>query len=107
MCASFQILVDRDVERPLPLEEDMKKVVAERVNDSYKTKRGAMVDYHSAISLLNRYVQTLPVDLFTKPVILWRKVEVAKPLFRVCLELPPQSSLREEIAVSVQSCEQS
>lgn len=81
----------------------MKKVVAERVNDSYKTQRGAMVDYHSAISLLNRYVQSLPVDFFTKPVILWRKIAQAKPLFRVCLELPPQSSLREEITVSVQS----
>lgn len=80
----------------------MQRIVEDRINETYKTSIGAQLDYFSSISLLNRYVQTLPTDYFTKPTILWRKKpNIQEPnKLTVLLEMPPQSPLRQEIEVS-------
>lgn len=84
------------------MKEDIQRIVEDRVNETYKTSIGAQLDYFSAISLVNRYIQTLPTDYFTKPTILWRKnfEPKATEKFTVVLEMPPQSTIRQEIHVS-------
>lgn len=92
-------MVERAVDRPPPLQEDIDKALEQKYNEVYKTKRGAGVDYLSAISLVNRYCTALPRDEFTEPVPQW-EMKSDKNLITVSILLPIQSSVRHEIQVS-------
>lgn len=92
-------MVDRAVDRPPPLQEDIDKAVEQKYNEVYTTVKGAVVDYFSAISLVNRYCTSLPRDEFTEPVPQWDLIS-DKNLITVSILLPIQSTVRHKIYVS-------
>lgn len=92
--------MDKAVDRPEPLQDDIEKIVTDRINETYKTCTGAAVDYFSSISLLNRYVMSLPVDFFTKSTVEWRRINKEHGKMIVAINLPLQSPIKHEIFVS-------
>lgn len=94
--------MEKLVDRPEPMQEDIDKAVEQRENEKFTTETGATVDYFSAIALVNRYCQALPFDTFTEPVPQWeqRKEQVNHKIqFIVSILLPIQSPLKEEVQV--------
>lgn len=96
-------LVEKAVDRPPPLQDDIDKAAEMEYNETFRTERGATVDYFSAISLVNRYCMSLPQDVFTIPAIQWshKKDDVRPSWFIVSVLLPIQSPLKHEIRVSI------
>lgn len=92
----FQYLVDKAIDRPPPLQNDIEKAVEQKYNEKFTTVKGATVDYASATQLINRYCSCLPSDMFTLPQILWDEEEV-KNNFSASILLPIQSSLKDKI----------
>lgn len=91
--------MEKAVDRPPPLQDDIDKAIEQKYNEEYKTARGAIVDYYSAIQLVNRYCQALPSDMFTNPAPLWES-QTEKGEISVTIWLPIQSPLKNEIKVS-------
>lgn len=85
----------------MPHQDDIDKVMEQKYNEKYSTSEGAVVDYFSAIALVNRYCASLPCDIFTRPAIEWSAVP--KQTFMVSIFLPIQSPCRDEIRVSLSS----
>lgn len=92
--------MEKAVDRPPPLQEDIDKAVELRYNEVFKTPKGAAVDYFSAISLVNRYCTSLPRDEFTDPVPIWEQETDNAGRFTVKIMLPIQSPLKSVIVVS-------
>lgn len=92
--------MDKSVDRELPANEYVEKEFMNRLNRVYQTPEGGKVDMNSAVSLLNRYCQTLPSDQFTLPSVIWEKKKEEGPKVIVGVTLPIQANLREEIEVS-------
>lgn len=95
----FQYLVDKAVNRPPPLQDDIEKAVEQKYSETFKTPKGATVDYNSVMALINRYCMSLPYDMFTVPAIFWEDTPV-KNHYSASILLPIQSSLKEKITVS-------
>lgn len=92
-------MVDRAVDRPPPLQEDIDKAVEQRYNEVFETNKKATADYFSSISLVNRYCTSLPRDEFTDPTPQW-EFKMVKNQFEVTILLPIQSSIKDPIVVS-------
>lgn len=95
----LQFLVDKAVDRDPPLQDDIEKAIEKKYDEQFKTNKGAVVDYASATSLLNRYCFGLPCDIFTVPAVQWIE-KTHKIPHLVAVLLPIQSPLRDEITVS-------
>lgn len=91
--------MDKAVDRPPPLQDDIDKAIEKKYNEEYKTSKGAIVDYYSAIALVNRYCISLPSDMFTNPVPIWESQTINGGI-SVSIWLPIQSPLKNEIKVS-------
>lgn len=96
-------LVEKAVDRPPPLQDEIDKAAELEYNEIFKTGKGATVDYYSATALINRYCMSLPQDVFTIPALQWshKNDEVRSTWFVVSVFLPIQSPLRDEIRVSI------
>lgn len=93
-------MVERAVDRPPPLQDDIDKATEQKYNEIYQTSKGATADYFSSISLVNRYCTSLPRDEFTEVLPQW-ELNTENDKFQVTIYLPIQSQLRNEIIVSV------
>lgn len=93
--------MEKAVDRPPPLQDDIDKATEQKINEILKTPKGATCDYFSAVGLLNRYCQSLPKDQFTDQINLqWEDVSVKdtfKTIFMVKIILPIQSPYKEEV----------
>lgn len=96
----MQYLVERAIDRPQPIQDDIDQIHEKQYNEQYRTDIGAVVDYASAVSLMNRYCDILPSDHFTQPTVTWRRVRKPNGKYVVCILLPIQSPISYEIFVS-------
>lgn len=102
----FQYLVEKTVDRQPPQQDDIDKAIEQKLNKKLTTRKGATVDYLSAISLLNRYCTSLPRDQFTEPLPQWEDLTekgADKKPFIIKIVLPIQSPLKMEILVRIYS----
>lgn len=96
-----QYLIVKAIDRPPPLEKEIKAEFVDTLIEPFVTPAGACINALSAISLLNRYCMTLPVDKFTVFSVAWSQVENSLGTI-VKVQLPMQSTVREPISVSIQ-----
>lgn len=97
-------MVERAIDRIPPSNNDIEKAIGHSLIKPLVTPAGARVDYRSAISLLNRYCMTLPSDQFTVPAVIWKKIKDEQTgKVAIKLLLPVQSSIRDEIVVSLRA----
>lgn len=95
-----EFLIGKSINRPEPDEDAVTKEFSNVTIKPYTTKCGAILEAIGAISLLNRYCQTLPVDAFTCCTVLF-DFEVADGKFIGRLIMPSQSTIKETIVVSM------
>uniref|UniRef100_A0A182PBR4 Dicer-2 n=1 Tax=Anopheles epiroticus TaxID=199890 RepID=A0A182PBR4_9DIPT len=93
----MQELVGRTINRPEPLEEDVRKELLDDLIPPFYTPYKAKLDALSAIQLLNRYCMTMPRDLFTGSNVSWERHDMSPTEIIVSVKLPIQSSVREVI----------
>lgn len=91
--------MERAVDRELPANDLIENEFLDRYNRSYETPEGAKADMRCALSLLNRYCQTLPADQFTQPSVTWSKKNAPGGAVVVSVLLPIQSQIKDEIEV--------
>lgn len=92
-------MVGKTIDRPEPLEEDIKKEFADTLIPIFRTPKGAILERTSAIQLLNRYCQTMPNDMFNKSQIIWDSTDASEGVV-VKLLLPIQSVVKDAVVVS-------
>lgn len=93
--------MEKAIDRPPPNQDDIDEMLEKTINEQYNSRTGATIDYHSAISILNRYCDLLPRDSFTMPTVTWRRIDKPDKKIIVCILLPIQSPVNYEICVSI------
>ncbi|KFB49809.1 AGAP012289-PA-like protein [Anopheles sinensis] len=90
-------LVGKTIDRPLPLEQDVRNELLDDIIPPFYTPIGAKLDALSSLQLLNRYCMSMPRDLFTGSNATWERHDGVGGKFYVSVKLPLQSSVRETI----------
>lgn len=91
------------IDREPPSQDDIDQVFYKKYNKTHTTSKGAIVDFASGIRLLNRYCDSLPADQFTSSAVAWNTYEKEGGKLVVGITLPIQSSVQQEILVSLYS----
>lgn len=92
-----QELVGKTINRPEPLENDVRKELLDDLIPPFYTPFKAKLDALSAIQLLNRYCMSMPRDLFTGSNVTWERIDRSPTEIIVTVKLPLQSTVREVI----------
>ncbi|XP_058129328.1 endoribonuclease Dcr-2 [Anopheles coustani] len=90
-------LVGKTIDRPLPLEQDVRNELLDDIIPPFYTPIGAKLDALSSLQLLNRYCMSMPRDLFTGSNATWERHDGFDKKMHVSVKLPLQSSVRETI----------
>uniref|UniRef100_A0A182UVJ5 Dicer-2 n=1 Tax=Anopheles merus TaxID=30066 RepID=A0A182UVJ5_ANOME len=90
-------LVGKTINRPEPLENDVRKELLDDLIPPFYTPFKAKLDALSAIQLLNRYCMSMPRDLFTGSNVTWERIDRSPTEIIVTVKLPLQSTVREVI----------
>jgi hypothetical protein len=97
-----QILIEKTIDR---LEVDEDSIEKERQYEwpPYETMSGAKLTGCTAVTILHRYASVLPNDIFTNVNIFYERVDMNDGKFKVGVQLPTQSKIKEKIWVSIES----
>ncbi|XP_050092159.1 endoribonuclease Dicer [Anopheles aquasalis] len=87
-------LIGKTINRPEPLEHDVRKELLDDITTPFITPAGAKLDLLSSVQLLNRYCMSMPRDLFTGTNVAWERVDQHGKIC-VSVKLPLQSTIRE------------
>ncbi|XP_031635095.1 endoribonuclease dcr-1-like [Contarinia nasturtii] len=66
-------LVEKAIDRPPPMQSDIDRATEQKYYEEYKTAKGAIADFNSAISTLNNYCMTLASDKFIEQFVEWEE----------------------------------
>ncbi|XP_053683457.1 endoribonuclease Dicer-like [Sabethes cyaneus] len=91
-------LIGKTINRPDPLDEDVRKELMNEIIPPFFTPKGAKLDALSSIQLLNRYCMGMPRDAFTNTNVSWERTDLPNGKIVVSVLLPLQSTVREKIA---------
>ncbi|ETN64340.1 dicer-1 [Anopheles darlingi] len=89
-------LIGKTINRPEPLEHDVRKELLDDITAPFITPAGAKLDLTSSVQLLNRYCMSMPRDLFTGTNVAWERIEQHGKIC-VTVKLPLQSTIREVV----------
>uniref|UniRef100_A0A182JTE0 Dicer-2 n=1 Tax=Anopheles christyi TaxID=43041 RepID=A0A182JTE0_9DIPT len=93
----MQELVGKTINRPEPLETEVRKELLDDLIPPFYTPYKAKLDALSSIQLLNRYCMSMPRDLFTGSNVTWERIDQSPTEVMVSVKLPLQSTIREVI----------
>lgn len=91
-------MVGKTINRPEPLDEDVRKELYNEVIPPFFTAKGAKLDALSAVQLLNRYCMGMPRDAFTNTNVTWERTDLKDGNIIVDVLLPLQSTVREKVS---------
>lgn len=93
-------LITRTIDREIP---DVSRTVEQfsEVIKPFVTPSGAILQAESTLMLMYRYCQTLPHDAFTQSTGIWTIISKELGNFKVSLQLPMQSTVKDIIYVGV------
>uniref|UniRef100_A0A182FU44 ribonuclease III n=1 Tax=Anopheles albimanus TaxID=7167 RepID=A0A182FU44_ANOAL len=89
-------LIGKTINRPEPLEHDVRKELLDDITAPFITPAGAKLDLLSSVQLLNRYCMSMPRDLFTGTNVAWDRIDQHGKVC-VSVKLPLQSTIRDVV----------
>uniref|UniRef100_A0A182J388 Dicer-2 n=1 Tax=Anopheles atroparvus TaxID=41427 RepID=A0A182J388_ANOAO len=89
-------LIGKTIDRPLPLEQDIRNELLDDIIAPFYTPIGAKLDALASLQILNRYCMSMPRDLFTGTNVTWERHDRDDKVF-VSIKLPLQSTIREPV----------
>lgn len=96
--------MEKAIDRAAPTDDDISKEFDFDLIEPFETPTGATLSHMSAISQLNRYCMSLPVDQFTTSAVILKKQTHSDGMISMSVQLPIQSMIRDEIMVGLSIC---
>lgn len=92
-----ECLVGKTINRPEPLDKDIRDELLNEIIPPFFTPIGAKLDALGSVQLLNRYCMGMPRDAFTNTNVSWERRDLNGKII-VDVLLPLQSTVREKVS---------